>query len=478
TLTLYNGYDHGILIDDSDSLWCYLPGQGAPEHILNWGDSTIGLKQYTIDAIGVLENKSLYIAAHRPSQDITLVNISNKDALEITETPEIQVVTVGILKQYEKVMELSLNKEIEEYKEKTGHQAELCSYDSVLDLELALVRGEGPDIICLGLFGLDADILAAKGVLEDLEPYFEMSSNLKMEDLLLAVREAGTINEKFRCVIESFAISGALVKEGITDNGSWTVEDYIKLGEENPDIPLSLAYGSNKDWYRTSVLDYILEWNRMWYVDWKEKKCYFDSVNFVSLLERISRLEIHWNENEDYGVKKEDYMERVFQQQELVGEWSVGDPSSFVYYMEAMDTEYGSLELAGYPSQEKGPYCRLKAIMSLGINSASLNKDRAWQFLAFLLSEDHQKEISSNIPVRSDSFENFLNTEKNGVCLSENEKELFRYLVEHAHWKANSLTDKILSIIHEEVAPVWAGDRTAEQAANIIQNRVSVYLNE
>ena len=51
--------------------------------------------------------------------------------------------------------------------------------------------------------------------------------------MLLAVREAGTINEKFRCVIESFAISGALVKEGITDNGSWTVEDYIKLGEEN-----------------------------------------------------------------------------------------------------------------------------------------------------------------------------------------------------------------------------------------------------
>ncbi len=476
TLTLYNGYDHGILIDDSDSLWCYLPGQGAPEHILNWGDSTIGLKQYTVDTIGVLEDRSLYIAAHEPLQDVALIHICNKDTSEISEVPETQVITIGIIKQFQNSMD-NLSKGIIAYEEETGCRAELYTYDSVFDMEIDLVKGEGPDLICLGKFGMDADILTAKGVLENLEPYFENSSTVKMDDILPAFWRAGVIDGRFRCVHCSFWLTGLLVKEGVTDHGSWTVEDYIRLGEEETDIPLTLAYGSNKDWYRTSVLESLIRWDRERYVDWTEKKCYFDSNDFISLVERISRLKIQ-KSDEEYSRSKEAYMNRVFQGEELIGEWSISRPPDLVYYMEAMDTEYGSLELAGYPTWEEEPFFSLEGLTSLGLNSASTKKEAAWRFLEVLLSKDFQEKIEI-IPARQDVFEIFIDKEYyNKTVLSEEGKELLRYLVEHAHWEAGAYTDKIIDIIHEEVAPVWAGDRTAEQAADIIQNRVSVYMSE
>ena len=120
----------------------------------------------------------------------------------------------------------------------------------------------------------------------------------------------------------------------------------------------------------------------------------------------------------------------------------------------------------------------MEGLTSLGLNSASTKKEAAWRFLEVLLSKDFQEKIEI-IPARQDVFEIFIDKEfYNKTVLSEEGKELLRYLVEHAHWEAGAYTDKIIDIIHEEVAPVWAGDRTAEQAADIIQNRVSVYMSE
>ncbi len=479
SLTIYSGYDRGIFIADSNSLWSYLPSKGVLEYILDWGDSTVGLRQYIIDAISTLEDGSLYVAAHKPSQDVELVHIFNKDVSEIPETSERQIVTIGVLKHLMtgKSSLVILKNGIEAYERKTEYQVELHPYDSVFDLEMDLIRGEGPDLICLGESGVDAEILAAKGVLEDLEPYFEVSDTVKMDDLLPAVQEAGMIDEKFRCVHYDFWLSGLLVKKGVTDNGSWTAEDYIRLGEENPGIRLTWT-GNDRDWYRTSVLENLIKWDRGHYVDWIEKKCCFDSDDFISLVERINNLEIQRND-EEYNTSKEAYMNRVFQGEELTGRWSISKPSQLVDYIEAMEEEFASLELAGYPTWEKEPFYKLDSEAPLGINSASLNKEAAWGLVEILLSEEFQKEVKGNIPVRQDAFYAFYDKDYYGkTILSEEGKERFCYLVEHAHWTTISYTDKILNIVGEEVAPVWAGDRTAKQAADIIQNRVSVYLNE
>ena len=249
------------------------------------------------------------------------------------------------------------------------------------------------------------------------------------------------------------------------------------LGEENPGIPLTWT-GNDEDWYRTSILDDLIRWDRGRYVDWLEKRCFFDSNDFISLVERISHLEIQ-KSDEEYSKTKKAYMNRVFQGKELTGRWTVSNPPDLVEYMQAMDAEYSSLEFAGYPVQKDEPFFIMNGLTSFGMNSASPNKEAAWKLLEIMLSEDFQKEVKGNIPARKDAFDNFYDKDYYGnQILSEEGKTLFYYLVEHAHWTAISYTDEILIIIHEEVAPVWAGDRTAEQAADIIQNRVSIYLNE
>ena len=49
-------------------------------------------------------------------------------------------------------------------------------------------------------------------------------------------------------------------------------------------------------------------------------------------------------------------------------------------------------------------------------------------------------------------------------------------MAENAYW--DDTYTSILAIIYEETGSFWAGDKTAEDTAEIIQNRVQLYLDE
>lgn len=84
------------------------------------------------------------------------------------------------------------------------------TYKSKEEWEQALLNGEAPDII--NLDGWTAKELAAKGILEDLSPYFAKSNVVKEENLLDAVQEGWTIDGGIRFVQNSFILDGMLVK--------------------------------------------------------------------------------------------------------------------------------------------------------------------------------------------------------------------------------------------------------------------------
>lgn len=171
--------------------------------------------------------------------------------------------------------------------------------------------------------------------------------------------------------------------------------------------------------------------------------------------------------------------ERFYQNQVLTCYFGFSSLDSFQSMMEEMGE---SAEWIGYPNEDSVPYNELISLTPLGINHASENKEDAWAFLEFLLSKNYQDRKIS-FPVRQDSFEEYMSQTEmyNGtvqIDLSEEEREEIRSIIENAYWISAEQSYTILPIIYEEAEAAFAGDKTPEEAAEIIQNRVQLYLQE
>ena len=222
------------------------------------------------------------------------------------------------------------------------------------------------------------------------------------------------------------------------------------------------------------------------YLNLAERECFFNDGRFAALLERIVQLGIPPLEPIDVkeimasgqslsGVMKE----RFFKREVLTYRTTV---SSLDSYQDAVAEMGETSEWVGYPTGNGIPYNEMISNTPLGINHASEAKEGAWAFLEFLLSENYQGR-KTGFPVRQDSFEKYLEQTQmfNGVVqieLTEKDKEVLQSIIDHAYWMQAQAPYEVFHIIYEEAGAVFAGDKTSEEAAEIIQRRVQLYIQE
>lgn len=473
---IYDGYEKGVLVSDSTGLWQYRPDEGETALLFSWGDSRVNLKDYMIDAVGVLPEGAFYIAARLSYEDVSYVKVDYRDAQEL---PQKQTVTMGVLSIFPATLE-----ELEEMVSRFNRQSEFCQvelafYDSIDSFNLELVKKQGPDIIYL--YGMNSAVLEDKGVLEDLSPYFAESNVVKEDDLLMSVRQAGTINGKLVVVIPKYGVSGWLVEKGVTKAGGWSVDQFLTLAETNPD---SLVFDQGESVYKSLILNTALRADLDSYM-YGQEGCSFDSPEFVSLLERIQKLPVPPRVRIDplnpeyFEADWEYFSEKGY----LLKECHLYDLDISLYSRYNGGLVNGTYaEVAGYPDKEGKPCYELDVQFKLGINAASGQKERAWEFLEYLLSADYQ-DSSLTFPVRIDSFETYMKKDKlyySKLEISQEDRDFLREMIENARggWGQSTIQADIWSIIVDETDPLWAGDCSPEDAARKIQNRAALYLAE
>lgn len=474
SLEIFSGYEMGVLISDSDGLWSCRPEDGSAELLFSWGDSGINLKDYMIDAVGVASDGAIFVLARRSYEDVAYVRVDFRSADEVTEKKTVTLGGIGAYEiQWDQVLEMvsSFNRASELY------QIEVVSYDSIEAFYMELLKGEGPDIIHMG--ALDAAVLADKGVLEALTDYFERSSVVREEDLLPSIRRAGNIQGELAVIIPQFQVCGLLVQKGTATADGWTVDEFLALAEENPD---SLLLDQNAGVYRNTILNTAIEAELENYIDW-QNGCQFESGEFVALLERIDNLPMPPRESPDFLAA--DYFEmdwrRFTDREYLVKECYVGSlilQPDIIYNGGFAEGTYA--DMVGYPNQNAEAVYKLYTSHPFGINSASGQKEGAWNFLEYLLSARYQDDMTT-FPVRIDSFHAYMEKDEIGMSdidLTEKDRSFIRQMVDNAYWDGNISCVDIRKIISEETAFLWAGDYSAETAAHNIQNRVSLYLSE
>ena len=209
------------------------------------------------------------------------------------------------------------------------------------------------------------------------------------------------------------------------------------------------------------------------FVDWASGKCSFDSPEFIKLLEFAGRIQ--------------DNSKNVFGGENLSGTYAAAYETILSIYQitQYRDYYHGNLELLGLPSSS-GEYHALKPEVKIGISSASGQKDGAWEFVRTLLTEEHQKSCSM-LPIHQGAFDTVMQAAIDGksiwTWLYENGKattedaQVTRQLLSNAAYVVND-NQTLEQIILEEAREYFSGARNAKEAAERIQSRASLYINE
>ena len=134
----------------------------------------------------------------------------------------------------------------------------------------------------------------------------------------------------------------------------------------------------------------------------------------------------------------------------------------------------------GYP-EAPGNGAALKSLARFSITASSTQQAGAWQFLRTLLLPEFQEQLGGHgmfFSPRKDVFEERMALEQEHFPeISPEEYTAAAELIQGAAYCADNESPAI-SIVKEEAAAFFAGDKSAEEVAKIVQNRVSIYLSE
>lgn len=376
------------------------------------------------------------------------------------------------------------------------------SYDKFL---IDIARKQGTDLYDL-YKGVSVDDLARKGILENLAPYFDDSDVVGREDVVDAVWRAGSVDDKLYFLIPRFQCSGILVEKGYTKEGAWSGKDYLELGKKYPDSMLSDGIQDPSQQILSQLKEYMAA-----FINWEDRTCSFDGDEFIALLEDLKVLGSYSYEAVDGSATLADLIRgKIYLTDFMALRMDFGISS----YQDVRDAFGDSYEIAGVPTADGSLKYGLLYDQMYGMNAASENKEGAWAFLEYLLSEKYQQPnspypisgqsslLGMMFPARKDSLEQGLQANvdyaadpNEGVTyhrtnrytnekiegyegFTEEDKRAVLHIIDNTYRQSFEGDYILMNILFEEAEPFFQGQKSAKEVVKIIQSRVSLYLIE
>ena len=394
---------------------------------------------------------------------------------------------------------------------------ELRDYSALVgdadDYEAAMTRltteilsGSMPDL--LALEGLSYRQLAAKGLLEDLYPYIDADPGLRREDLFESVLKSMELGGGLYEVSSSFSLITLMGASSVVgDTPGWTYDELNEALGKMPEGCTVLGPYTGRDEMLSMCV--VLEMDRL--VDWETGNCRFDSEDFVRLLEFVNS----FPDEVDYGAGdgSENTMTRIASGKQLLYEVSVYDLDELCYSEQIFG---GEATYIGFPTSE-GIGNLLYANGGLAMSSRCADKDAAWQFLRRFLSADAQSDYGG-LPINKTRMDALLaeamkveyERDENGSYkldpetgeripmpkggmgmaaegeapmqftlwpMTERQRDKLLSLINDST-RGVDINQTIYGIVRDEAEAYFAGQKSAEEVARLIQSKVSLYVNE
>ncbi|MCM1158589.1 MAG: extracellular solute-binding protein [Bacteroidales bacterium] len=387
-------------------------------------------------------------------------------------------------------------KAIEFNKENDEYRVEFKDYsneeDSQTKMNADIAAGNVPDIIMLDSLPLEQ--YTAKGILEDLTPYFDKDEELNTSDIRDSVLAAMQSDGKLYYIAPSFGISTLMAStEVVGTESGWTFEEMKEVLDKQKD-DVRPFYSENK----SEMLYSFLGTGLTDFIDWETGECSFDSDDFKSILEICNTGK---NEETEYNEDSPSMPTLIQSGKVLFTDGWINLEEIQMY--EAMYG--GKLTFIGYPNKDKqGSYFQFSQPM--GIYSKSEVKDGAWEFIRVFMTKEYQgnNDYMYNTPVRKDCYDLMVKarmatepyTDEFGNEVSpvnstygwddfevkikpstQEEVDKYTALIDNTK-KAGSYNDSLMEIVQEEAKAYFAGEKSLDETVGIIQNRIKTYVNE
>ena len=320
--------------------------------------------------------------------------------------------------------------------------------------------------------------------------------------------ESLTVDGKLPAVVDSFMIKTAIAKTKFVEEkyNNWTPDEAMSFYEKY-DGQMAFIDDNNE-----LLADYMLKLLGRNCIDYENCTCDF-SGDFLDVLSFCAEHPVNEKAIPDFSrmsdidrnAYTDDELTRGMRDAQLVFPITITGLNS-----EFADNAYvrmnkEDITFVGMPSTDgNGTYAMVSAATAVpyGILKSSANKEAAWKLVCHILRhrkklETYQNDCTRGIPVLKSQFDfdaelsesysvSINGTFSNHVRGMQNEEPFYipddvkeklkDYIL---NVKFNIYTQSVVDeMIDEECKPVLAGERTPEQAVEILKNRISLYLSE
>lgn len=513
---LYSGGgEYDLYYNSGINLYGYDAATGEGVKLLNWMDCDINGNEmngiaFTSDGriLVVLNHWSYNRYSDDDSSNTGEIAIVSKVPYE--SVPQKTVLTLAA--QYIGSSNLSnaiikFNRNNDKYRISVKDYSEYNTEDDytagMTKLTTEILAGNLPDMLLLNA-NMPYEQYAAKGILEDLYPYIDADSDVSREDLFPTVMAALEADGKLCQAASGFSIQAVMgPKSVVGDTPGWTYEQYNEALSQMPEG----CAGFSRYMTRDSMLNTLLAADTDYYVNWTTGECKFDTPEFVNMLNFAAQFPADYPED-DMWV---DERELIAEGKQMLTTAYISSFDDILYN----DVYFGpgNATYIGYPTNE-GVGNLLTIDGGIAITKNCADKDGAWQFVRSFLTEKGQDEMYDYyLPTNIKLFDRYLAHEmeqeyekdaEGNYVLDENGEripvskggwgmadgttyEIYAITQEQADQLKNLINnttklanynDSIFDIVSEQAAAFFAGQKSAEEVAKLIQSKANIYVNE
>ena len=393
-----------------------------------------------------------------------------------------------------------------EYSTEEDYQA------GIKKLNTEILAGKVPDII--NTESLPLRQYGAKGILEDLWPFIENDQDIGgREGLMDRVFTAAEQDGKLYQIFDAFSIATVTGSPSVVgDRTSWTLQD---LQDALAKMPEGCAVFNEYN-TKSNILTLVMSMNLDSFLNWDTGECRFDSEEFKALLAFCDNfpLEYDWESSQsgDY-----DEPTRIAEGRQMLVTEHISDFKSIQMQKAIFG---GDITYIGFPVEDGGVGSSFSVNSGLAMSASCADKEGAWTYMRQLLLPQYAGNENAShwgghngFPSNKADFQwmaeqsmipdGYKTDEDGNQILDEDGNPIEE---SHSSWGINNFTidvfatkqeeydqimdlynqvdrmsgsdDNVYDIVTEVSGSYFAGDRSLDDAASLIQNKVTTYVNE
>jgi ABC-type glycerol-3-phosphate transport system substrate-binding protein len=509
------GYGDYLFMGTSENDVIGVKADGTSETILKWIDADT-------TAMGIVpaENDEFfcytYTSSHgEKTNSVEVYKLVHREAGELDNVQLITMASFGTnplnyyISKFNREQDKYRIQTIDYSSELTPEEMEDKSPQAIADrykddinrLKIDIAAGKCPDILMLD--ASDTALLGKKGALLDLYTLMDKDSEINRDTVVPNILRAMESSDgKLYSITPSFTVNTIAAKKKFVDHENWTLQEMIDLYDSKDTAVHRYDRMTKQDIFRYLICSD----NKL--VDIENSECHFDTPEFIELLNFCNRF-VDDMEFADKG-NNEEYMNYCMGLAN--GRKDESELISIIHLCGDRDLaldkfDFGEdISLVGYPTSN-GKGGKIIPNYEFSIGARSSVKEGAWEFIKLMLNEASDQsfdagkgDLSNGYSVLMKEFDKQIDgmskvyiydengdlTESttftaNGMpieLLSKDELADLRRYILSCDTFLNTIDDDAYAICMEEADEYFKGGKSAEEAAKMMQNRISLIVSE